>query len=138
MQRSTTPLRRRELLDEALAIIERDYAEDLSLDEVARRIATSRRQLQRCFTELHDASFRTCLTRVRMERAAELLLTTPASVREVARRVGYRQPPQFAKAFFRCHGATPSAFRARMGHAAFGSAAGPPRQAPPVEQPVHA
>ncbi len=117
MQRLLTHARRQELLDEAIAIIERDYAEDLSLDELARRIATSRRQLQRCFTEHHDGTFRSCLTRVRMERAAGLLLTTPASVREVARRVGYRQPPQFAKAFSRQHGATPSEFRARAGAA---------------------
>jgi AraC-like DNA-binding protein len=32
-------------------------------------------------------------------------------VREVAHRVGYRQPAQFAKAFRRRHGLAPSAFR---------------------------
>ena len=111
MQRPITNARRQELLDEAIAIVERDYADDLSLDDVARRIATSRRQLQRCFTELNDSSFRSHLTRVRMDRAAELLRLTDAPVREVARRVGYRQPPQFAKAFYRRHGVTPSAYR---------------------------
>jgi AraC family transcriptional regulator of adaptative response / methylphosphotriester-DNA alkyltransferase methyltransferase len=34
-------------------------------------------------------------------------------VREVAHRVGYRQPAQFAKAFRRHHGVAPSDFRAR-------------------------
>jgi AraC family transcriptional regulator of adaptative response / methylphosphotriester-DNA alkyltransferase methyltransferase len=32
-------------------------------------------------------------------------------VREVAQRVGYRQPAQFAKAFRRHHGLAPAAFR---------------------------
>jgi AraC-like DNA-binding protein len=32
-------------------------------------------------------------------------------VREVAQRVGYRQPAQFAKAFRRHHGVAPSDFR---------------------------
>jgi AraC-like DNA-binding protein len=32
-------------------------------------------------------------------------------VRDVARRVGYRQPAQFAKAFRRHHGMSPSAYR---------------------------
>ncbi|MGH2898217.1 MAG: helix-turn-helix domain-containing protein [Solirubrobacteraceae bacterium] len=32
-------------------------------------------------------------------------------MREVAQRVGYRQPAQFAKAFRRHHGLAPSAFR---------------------------
>ena len=48
---------------------------------------------------------------VRMERAAEMLATGPMTVREVAHRVGYRQPAQFAKAFRRHHGVSPSAFR---------------------------
>jgi AraC-like DNA-binding protein len=37
------------------------------------------------------------------------------TVREVARRVGYRQPAQFAKAFRRHLGVAPSDFRAAHG-----------------------
>ena len=39
-----------------------------------------------------------------MARAAELLRDGALPVPEVARRVGYRQPAQFAKAFRRHHG----------------------------------
>ena len=46
--------------------------------------------------------------RRRHARAAAAL-----TVREVAHRVGYRQPAQFAKAFRRHHGASPSAYRSR-------------------------
>ena len=46
-----------------------------------------------------------------LERAAELLLTTGLPVREVAARVGYRQPAQFAKSFRRHHGQAPSTYR---------------------------
>ena len=46
-----------------------------------------------------------------MQRAAELLARRGLTVREVARRVGYRQPAQFAKAFRRYQGLAPSAFR---------------------------
>src|SRR3712207_5070933 len=49
---------RAELLRDARAILEREYAEDLQLDDVATRIATSRRQLQRVFTEIGGRSFR--------------------------------------------------------------------------------
>ena len=56
-------------------------------------------------------SYRECLTRIRMTRAAELLATTGLTVREVGYRVGYRQPAQFAKAFNRVHGASPSRYR---------------------------
>jgi AraC-like DNA-binding protein len=47
-----------------------------------------------------------------MRRAAELLTTRGLTVREVAHRVGYRQPAQFAKAFRRHLGVAPSDYRA--------------------------
>jgi AraC-like DNA-binding protein len=50
-----------------------------------------------------------------MERAAELLGRRSVTVREVANRVGYRQPAQFAKAFRREKGVAPSDFRASGG-----------------------
>src|SRR5918999_4132134 len=102
-QRPSTIRLRASLLAEANAIVEREYASDLSLDEVARRVAASRRQLQRAYAEIGRTTFRTHLTRVRMDRAAELLATRGMTVREVAHRVGYRQPAQFAKAFRRHH-----------------------------------
>ena len=104
--------RRNELYRDAIAVIERDYAaEDLSLTVVARRIATSRRQLQRAFAEVGGTSFRRELRRVRMSHAASLLRAGGQSVQSVAGAVGYRQPAQFSKAFRRHHGASPSAFR---------------------------
>ena len=115
MHRLGTIERRRELLSDALAVIETEYAGDVTLDDVARRVAGSRRQLQRCFHELYGASFRECLTRVRMQRAAELLADTDLPVRQVAARVAYRQPAQFAKAFARQFHTTPSRYRTAVG-----------------------
>jgi transcriptional regulator GlxA family with amidase domain len=40
-----------------------------------------------------------------------MLQTTDLPVAEIARRVGYRQAAQFAKAFRRHHGESPSGFR---------------------------
>ena len=112
MQRPSTIRMRASLLDEANEIVARDYASELMLDDVARRIASSRRQLQRAYAEIGHTTFRAHLTRVRMDRAAELLATRTFTVREVAHRVGYRQPAQFAKAFRRHRGLAPSDFRA--------------------------
>jgi AraC family transcriptional regulator, regulatory protein of adaptative response / methylphosphotriester-DNA alkyltransferase methyltransferase len=112
MQRPSTIRLRSSLLEEANAIVERDYASDLSLDDIAHRVASSRRQLQRAYAEIGNTTFRDHLTHVRMERAADLLTTRMFTVREVANRVGYRQPAQFAKAFRRHRGVSPSDFRA--------------------------
>jgi len=112
VQRPATVRHRTSLFHDAVAIVEHDFAAEISLDDIARRVASSRRQLQRAYAEIGRTTFREHLTAVRMERAAELLGPTSMTVRQVANRVGYRQPAQFAKAFRRHHGASPSDFRA--------------------------
>jgi AraC family transcriptional regulator of adaptative response / methylphosphotriester-DNA alkyltransferase methyltransferase len=114
-QRAATVELRSSLYADATAIVEREYAADLSLDDIARRVASSRRQLQRAYAEIGSTTFRDHLTRVRMDRAAELLERPSMTVREVAHRVGYRQPAQFAKAFRRHLGVAPSDYRAARG-----------------------
>lgn len=111
MQRPATINHRTSLFEDAIAIVEDEYADDLSLDDIARRVASSRRQLQRSYAEIGDTTFREHLTAVRMQKAAALLEPHGPTVREVAHRVGYRQPAQFAKAFRRHHGVSPSEFR---------------------------
>jgi AraC-like DNA-binding protein len=112
IQRPSTVRHRTSLFDDAVAIVETEFATELSLDDIARRVASSRRQLQRAYSEIGETTFRDHLTRVRMQRAAEMLAARGLTVREVAYRVGYRQPAQFAKAFRRHHGVSPSDFRA--------------------------
>jgi len=51
---------------------------------------------------------------VRMDRARRLLLDHGGTVRSIAAAVGYSQPAQFAKAFRRHHGVSPS--EVRSGH----------------------
>ena len=113
VQRPATIRHRTSLFEDATAIVEAEYASDLSLDDIARRVASSRRQLQRAYAEIGRTTFRDHLTAVRMTRAAEMLTGRGLTVREVAHRVGYRQPAQFAKAFRRHHGVSPSAYRSR-------------------------
>src|SRR3954454_8169015 len=111
MMREGTAERRAELYREGMDLITRDYASELNLDTVARRLATSRRQLQRAFSEAGDTSFRDELARVRMGHARTLLAADEIPVRQVALQVGYQQPAQFAKSFRRYHGEPPSAYR---------------------------
>jgi AraC family transcriptional regulator, regulatory protein of adaptative response / methylphosphotriester-DNA alkyltransferase methyltransferase len=115
VRRRTTIQSRRALFEEAAAIVALEYPDRLELVEVARRLATSPRQLQRAFAEAGQTSFRSYLRSVRMERATELLLAGSLRVWEVAEAVGYSQPAQFAKAFQRHHACPPSAFRATRG-----------------------
>src|SRR4051812_37391681 len=109
--RHGTADRREQLYREAMALIAREYASDLHLEGVARRLATSRRQLQRAFAEAGDTSFRDELAKVRMHHARALLAADELPVRQVAMSVGYQQPAQFAKSFRRYHGEPPSTYR---------------------------
>jgi transcriptional regulator GlxA family with amidase domain len=126
MHRPATIRHRTSLFEDAIAIVEAEYGSDLSLDDIARRVASSRRQLQRAYAEIGNTTFRDHLTAVRMERAAEMLAGRGLTVREVAHRVGYRQPAQFAKAFRRQHDVAPSAYRNRSRYADGGPADTPP------------
>ena len=111
-RRPWTLRRRLDIFDEAVAIVEAELSRPITVDEVARRAATSPRQLRRAFSEIGGVSFRSFLTNARMARAADLLAATDIPVAEVARRVGYRQPGQFTKAFNRAYATMPAAFRA--------------------------
>ena len=110
-QRPSTVNFRSDLFEASKAIIEREYGSDLELDTIAHRTLSSRRQLQRAFAEVGNTTFRKCLYEVRMRKAAELLRQQDLPVAAIARRVAYRQPAQFAKAFKRYSGKTPTAFR---------------------------
>ena len=112
--REETERHRRALYREAVALIATDCGPLVSLDRVARAIATSRRQLQRAFGEIGGTTFSDHLFVARMQKGAALLLETPASVREIAIQVGYLEPSQFTKAFRRSYGVTPTELRRRQ------------------------
>jgi AraC family transcriptional regulator, regulatory protein of adaptative response / methylphosphotriester-DNA alkyltransferase methyltransferase len=112
-RRAGTDERRAQLYREALELMQREYSSSLHVEGVARRLATSRRQLQRAFAEAGGTSFRDALIAIRMHHARRLLARYDMSVREVAANVGYPQPAQFAKSFRRHHDEPPSSFRRR-------------------------
>jgi AraC-like DNA-binding protein len=94
-------------------VVKRHYAKHLTLPVLAKALATSPRQIQRAYAQFGDCTFQDDLIATRMEAAAELL-HRPIKVRDLAREVGYRQPSHFAKAFRRCHGVSPSTYRAQL------------------------
>ena len=113
MTREHTVVARTAILCDARRILGEDYArESLCVDDVARRVATSRRHLQRCFSE-HGTTFREVLRGIRVEHAMRLLIETDLPIAVIAGRVGYRQTGLFTNAFRRHAGLNPSEVRAR-------------------------
>jgi AraC family transcriptional regulator of adaptative response / methylphosphotriester-DNA alkyltransferase methyltransferase len=112
--RPGTLAERRRLYLLARLLVKRRYREHLTVEVVAKTLATSPRQLQRAYVQFGDSTFHDDLTMRRMVAAAELLSQPSILVRDVARFVGYRQPSHFARAFRRRYGVSPGAFRADL------------------------
>lgn len=102
-------------LGQVLAIIERDYAAPLSLEGLAKAVYLSPSYLSYLFSLEMGKTFKTHLTDVRMEKAAELLGDLSLKVYEVAERVGYTDTRYFGQVFKRATGLTPLQFRNQQG-----------------------
>jgi AraC family transcriptional regulator, regulatory protein of adaptative response / methylphosphotriester-DNA alkyltransferase methyltransferase len=110
--RSETFDTRRRLYLLARVVVARHYRQQLTIDAVAAAVSSSPRQLQRAYAQFGETTFKEDLLARRMAAAAELLIEQRAiSVRDVARLVGYRQAPHFARAFRRSYGLPPARFR---------------------------
>ncbi len=108
---------RRRLYLLARVIVARHYRRRLTLAVVAATVASSPRQIQRAYAQFGESSFQEDLFHRRMSVAAELLVSQRAiPVADVARLVGYRQAPHFARAFRRRYGESPASFRERALH----------------------
>jgi AraC-like DNA-binding protein len=108
---------RRRLYLLARVVVARHYRRQLTLRMVAGALSSSPRQVQRAYEQFGEITFQEDLLARRMAAAAELLVKQRAiPVTDVARLVGYRQAPHFAKAFRRRYGLSPARFRARALH----------------------
>jgi AraC-like DNA-binding protein len=82
-----------------------------SLAEAATACSVSEAHLCKLFQRYDVISPYQRMVRLKMARAAELLLVQDLRVGEVGRRVGYEDPYHFSKAFKRVYGLSPEAFR---------------------------
>jgi|HubBroStandDraft_6_1064221.scaffolds.fasta_scaffold136316_1 AraC-like DNA-binding protein len=108
--RPSTLAERHRLYLLARLLVQRRYGEHLTVEIVAKTLASSPRQLQRAYAQFGRRTFHEDLLARRMIAAAELLSKPSIPMRDVARMVGYSQS-HFARAFRRHYGVSPSAFR---------------------------
>ncbi|MFW5828639.1 MAG: helix-turn-helix transcriptional regulator [Planctomycetota bacterium] len=97
----------------ARGIIEREFDRPLCISEVASRCGISSEHLARLFLRYHGEGPQKMLFRLRMNKAAHLLIDTDLPVAEVADTIGYSDAFAFSKAFRRCFGRSPRSYRER-------------------------
>ncbi len=73
--------------------------------------AASRAHFTRVFTHSEGVSPAEYVLNERMRRAASLLVSSGAAVKQVSRDCGFDDPNYFAKAFRKSYGASPTEFR---------------------------
>lgn len=94
-----------------LRSLEREFWRDESLDEVAVRLGLSRRRFTQVFREKAGASWLGYVRRLRLEHAAQLLVSTRLSVRAIAFECGYADLSHFYRLFKEAYGTSPGRWR---------------------------
>jgi len=87
----------------------------LSLQTITALLSVSTSYFNNLFKNYTGETFIKYLTRLRMEKAKELLIATDLKNYEIAERVGYDDPGYFGSAFKKFCGMKPSEFRKRQG-----------------------
>ena len=100
------------LIYQAKAYIHSNFARpDLLLEDVANSVNLSPSHFSTVFGRETGESFKSYLTRIRIERAKELLLATSLKCSEIAYQSGYNDPHYFSYAFKKSTGVPPQQFR---------------------------
>lgn len=94
-----------------LAYIDQHYAEDLSLDTLARLIPLSKSYLMSCFKRITGTSIVTYITQIRIRNACEMLLSTNKQVLQIAMECGFDNLSNFNRQFKKHTGCSPSKYR---------------------------
>jgi transcriptional regulator GlxA family with amidase domain len=81
---------------------------DFGVEQLAREVGLSRRQLQRRVRELTNETASEFIRTMRLERAAQLIDQKAGNVSEVAFMVGFRDPRHFSRVFQKYYGTPPS------------------------------
>ncbi|WP_432800315.1 helix-turn-helix domain-containing protein [Poriferisphaera sp. WC338] len=99
------------VISDAMSYMQAHLAQDIGRDDVADAMCLSPSHFSRLFKRHVGMGFREMLTKMRMDRGAELLVSTDLAVSAVALATGYEDPSYFTKVFQKQHAQTPRAYR---------------------------
>ncbi|HZG86003.1 AraC family transcriptional regulator [Paenibacillus sp.] len=108
---SSHPLQ--EKISEIAAFMNRNYAEDITLQMVSEKFYISPYYLCRMFKKLTGFQFREYLMSVRIKEAQKLLRDSPSKIIEIAHQVGFKHVAHFSTTFKKITRITPLAYRKR-------------------------
>ena len=98
-------------VDHAITYMAENYAQPISIAEIAEAVGCERRKLAYLFDKQNGMSPIQFLTEIRLKKSREILRTTTLPVREIAEMVGYPDAFYFCRVFKKQYDMTPSGFR---------------------------
>ncbi|WP_141500270.1 response regulator [Paenibacillus luteus] len=103
--------RNQAIAEQIVRIIAERHHLPLTVEEIAKEVYLSPNYIRTIFKEKMGETILDYLTKVRINRAAELLKDKALKVREVAHSVGYENVSYFCSVFHKHRGSTPNEFR---------------------------
>lgn len=101
------------VVDRAASYIQERFHEELSLEEVAEQVHLNPHYFSKVFKQQTGETFIDYVTRLRIDKARELIMDGQWSLKEVCYMVGYKDPNYFSRVFKKVTGVTPTEYRTR-------------------------
>ena len=98
-------------MDQILDYVQKNFMKELSLEEVAEYVNLSVGYLSNYFKGKMGMTFVDYLTKLRIEKAKELLMYTNDKIYKIAEQVGYQNSQYFVTIFKKKTGVTPAEYR---------------------------
>lgn len=98
-------------IDAAIYYMENNYQKSISLDDISSAVSMSKFYFNRTFLKVIGVSPWKYLTKLRIESAAKLLLTTSLTNEDISKMCGYESSNYFDKVFRKYVGMSPGKFR---------------------------
>ncbi|WP_046175698.1 response regulator transcription factor [Domibacillus indicus] len=109
----------KDTIRKAISYIDQHLKDEFTLKDVAAHVHLNSSYFSVLFKEQVNMNFSEYVTRRRIQRAKELVITTNLPINEIAEEAGYKTSKYFIKIFKEIEGMTPSAYRKANNERAF-------------------
>ena len=99
------------VVEKVLSYIDQHIMEDIVMEDVANQMYISVPYLAKHFKKKTGETFLQCVTRKKMEKAAEMIRDTDYMIYEIGEKLGYHTPRYFSKLFYEYMKCYPSEYR---------------------------
>lgn len=103
--------RNSKLVHQVCAIIDRSYHEPITINSLSDQVYLSPNYLRTIFKDKTGVTIHDYLTRIRLDKAKELLADPSLKVQDIAQMVGYESTSYFISLFLKNQGVTPNEYR---------------------------